>query len=133
MLSPSKAFSLYQEQQGTERGFRFIKDPIFFAASVFLKNTSRIMALAFIMALSLMVYSLGQRKLRMALQKANASVPNQKGKPTEKPTLRWIFQCFQSIHLVHVDGNKPLIPVSKSHLLILNFLGSHCQQYYCLS
>jgi len=133
MLSPSKAFSLYQEQQGTERGFRFIKDPIFFAASVFLKNTSRIMALAFIMALSLMVYSLGQRKLRMALQKANASVPNQKGKPTEKPTLRWIFQCFQSIHLVHFDGNKPLIPVSKSHLLILNFLGSHCQQYYCLS
>ncbi len=37
------------------------------------------MALAFIMALSLLVYSLGQRKLRMALQQAEASVPNQKG------------------------------------------------------
>lgn len=132
MLSPSQAFSLYQEQQGTERGFRFIKDPLFFAASVFLKSTSRIMALAFIMALSLMVYSLGQRKLRMALQEANDSVPNQKGKPTNKPTLRWIFQCFQSVHLVSIDGSKALIKVSQTHLLILKFLGSHCQHYYCL-
>jgi transposase len=61
-LSPSQALSLYlslyKEQQGTERGFRFIKDPLFFASSAFLKNTSRIMALAFIMALSLLVYSL---------------------------------------------------------------------------
>nr|WP_052327067.1 IS1634 family transposase [Prochlorothrix hollandica] len=78
MLSPFQALSFYKEQQGTERGFRFIKDPLFFASSVFLKSTSRIMALAFIMALSLLVYSLGQRKLRMALQQAEASVPNQK-------------------------------------------------------
>lgn len=29
----------YKEQQTTERGFRFIKDPLFFASRVFLKNT----------------------------------------------------------------------------------------------
>jgi hypothetical protein len=46
---------------------RFLKDPLFFASSVFLKNTKRIMALAMIMTLALMVYSLGQRQLRFAL------------------------------------------------------------------
>nr|WP_148287980.1 IS1634 family transposase [Prochlorothrix hollandica] len=133
MLSPFQALSFYKEQQGTERGFRFIKDPLFFASSVFLKSTSRIMALAFIMALSLLVYSLGQRKLRRALQQAEASVPNQKGKPTARPTLRWIFQGFQSIHVVLIDGVKSLIKLTKFQRLVLRFLGSHCQKYYCLS
>ncbi len=50
----------YKAQQPTERGFRFIKDPLFFASRVFLKSTKRIMALAMIMTLALMVYSLGQ-------------------------------------------------------------------------
>ncbi len=91
------------------------------------------MALAFIMALSLLVYSLGQRKLRMALQQAEASVPNQKGKPTARPTLRWIFQGFQSIHVVLIDGVKSLIKLTEFQRLVLRFLGSHCQKYYCLS
>jgi transposase len=47
----------YKAQQTTERGFRFIKDPLFFASRVFLKSTKRIMALTMIMTLALMVYS----------------------------------------------------------------------------
>jgi transposase len=84
----------YKEQQTTERGFRFIKDPLFFASRVFLKNTKRIMALAMIMTLALMVYSLGQRQLRQSLKLTNSHLPNQKGQPTARPTLRWILQCF---------------------------------------
>ena len=133
MLSASKALELYKEQQGTERGFRFIKDPLFFASSVFLQNRGRIMALAFIMALALLVYSLGQHRLRRALQEAKASVPNQKKKPTNRPTLRWILQCFQSVHLVSINEVKSLIKLTQSQRLILKFLGPHCQQYYFLS
>jgi len=55
-LSPAQALQEYKGQQGTERGFRFLKDPLFFASSVFLKSPERIMALAFIMALCLLVY-----------------------------------------------------------------------------
>ena len=77
----------YKGQQPTEQGFRFLKDPLFFASSVFLKNTKRIMALAMIMTLALMVYSLGQRQLRLALEKANATLPDQKGKPSPYFTL----------------------------------------------
>jgi transposase len=41
----------YKEQGGVERGFRFLKDPLFLASSVFVKKPERIMALSFIMVL----------------------------------------------------------------------------------
>ena len=140
----------YKGQQSTERGFRFIKDPLLswkgaplgetprphfplFVSRVFLKSTKRIMALAMIMTLALMVYSLGQRQLRRALEQADSTLPNQKGKPTARPTLRWIFQCFQSVHLVFIDGIKSRIQLTSRQILILQFLGSSSQQYYFLS
>lgn len=123
----------YKAQQTTERGFCFLKDPLFFVSRVFLKSAKRIMALAMIMTLALMVYSLGQRQLRRALEHKNSTLPNQKGKPTARPTLRWILQCFQSVHLVFVDGIKASIKLTQRQNLILQFLGSSCHQYYFLS
>jgi hypothetical protein len=29
-----------------------------------------------------------------------ASVPDQKGKPTQKPTTRWVFELFLDVHLL---------------------------------
>jgi len=66
-----------------ERGFRFLKDPLFFANSLFLKNPARIMALIMIMGLALLIFALGERKLRQALKENNESIPDQKGKPTQ--------------------------------------------------
>ena len=123
---------LYKNQQACERGFRFIKDPLFFASSVFLKTPRRIAALAMIMALCLMVYSLGQRQLRKALEQAQATLPNQKRKQTAQPTLRWILQCFQAVHLVWLDGAKHLIKLNSKQQLILPFLGKACEKYYLL-
>jgi transposase len=123
----------YKAQQTTERGFRFIKDPLFFASRVFLKSPKRIMALAMIMTLALMVYSLGQRQLRQALERTNSTIPNQKGKLTARPTLRWILQCFQSVHLVFVDGMESLIKLTDKQVLILQFLGASSHKYYFLS
>lgn len=123
----------YKGQQSTERGFRFLKDPLFFASSVFLKNSKRIMALAMLMTLALMVYTLGQRQLRLALAKVNASLPDQKGKPTARPTLRWILQCFLSVHLVFFNGLKFQIKLSDRQNLILQFLGPSSCKYYFLS
>jgi transposase len=133
--SDSKILSEYKGQQPTERGFRFLKDPLFFASSIFLKNTKRIMALAMIMimTLALMVYTLGQRQLRLALQKATATLPDQKGQPTARPTLRWILQCFLSVHLVFLDDIKFQIKLSERQLLILQFLGASSRKYYFLS
>jgi len=63
-LSDEEVLKAYKEQQHAERGFRFLKDPLFFASSMFLKNESRIVAMVMIMGLALMVYSLAERKLR---------------------------------------------------------------------
>jgi transposase len=122
----------YKNQQSCERGFRFLKDPLFFASRMFVQLPQRVAALAMIMGLCLLVYSLGQRQLRQALAEVNETVPNQRGKPTERPTLRWVMQCFQSVHLVWVEGRKWSIKLNDSQRHILRFLGSACQKYYFL-
>lgn len=98
-LSADRALHEYKAQQGVERGFRFLKDTLFFASSIFLKSPKRIAALGMIMSLSLLVYNLGQRQLRQALAASATTIPDQLGKPTATPTLRWVFQCFMAVHL----------------------------------
>ena len=122
----------YKNQQACERGFRFLKDPLFFASRLFVKKAQRVAALAMIMGLCLLVYSLGQRQLRQALEQANDTIPSQLGKPTARPTLRWVLQCFQTVHLVWVNGHKRVIKLKEVQRHILRFLGSPCQQYYFL-
>ena len=131
-LSALEVLAEYKKQQASERGFRFLKDPLFFTASVFLKSQQRIMALAMVMALCLLVYTLAQRKLRQALSEAKTGIPNQLGKLTETPTMRWVFQCFQSIHLVVVAGHKQMSNLTSQRRKILQFLGASCGRYYLL-
>jgi len=63
-----------------ERGFRFLKDPMFFASSLFLEKPARIMALLMVMGFSLLVYALAERVLRTELVQRDESIPNQVGK-----------------------------------------------------
>lgn len=132
VLSADDALKEYKGQQGTERGFRFLKDPLFFASSVFLKTPKRIAALGMLMALCLLVYSLGQRQLRNALSQAAQTIPNQLGKSTDTPTLRWVFQCFMAVHLVVVSGVKQIVNLTPERQHILKFFGVHCCGYYLL-
>jgi len=131
-LSADDALKEYKGQQGTERGFRFLKDPLFFASSVFLKTPKRIAALGMIMALCLLVYSLGQRQLRHALSDATETIPNQLGKPTDTPTLRWVFQCFMAVHFVLISGVKQIVNLTPERRHILKFFSAHCRAYYLL-
>ena len=98
-----------------------------------LKSPKRIAALAMVMGLSLLVYTLGQRALRLALATAGQTIPNQLGKPTTSPTLRWVFQCFMSVHLVSFGGVKQISNLTSERSYILQFFNSYCRQYYLLS
>lgn len=73
-------------------------------AEFFAKSPERVAAIAMVMGLRLLVYSLGQRCLRQALVRAGESINNQLGQGTQRPTLCWIFQCFQDVHLLIVAG-----------------------------
>lgn len=123
----------YKEQQAPERGFAFLKDPLFFADSVFLKTPQRIETMAMIMGLCLLVYSLGQRVIRSALRTAKTGLKNQLGKLTQRPTLRWIFQCFQGIHLVRFQGITQIANLTDERQLTLKFFPKFVQKYYILS
>jgi transposase len=131
-LNESQVLAEYKGQQGNERGFGFLKDPLFFASSVFLKSPERIMALGMILGLCLLVYTLGQRQLRQALHQANQSLANQLGKGTQRPTLRWVFQCFMAVHYVVVNGVRQIVNLTDDRRRILQFFGSACRQYYLL-
>lgn len=100
LLSNRELLDNYKGQQSVERGFRFLKDPLFMTASVFLKTQERIVALGMIMCLCLLVYTLAQRYLRQKLKELSTSIPNQLGKPTCSPTMRWVFQIFEGVHLL---------------------------------
>ncbi|WP_414588366.1 IS1634 family transposase [Scytonema sp. PCC 10023] len=118
-LSNDNLLREYKAQQSTERGFRFLKDPLFF--------TSRVMGLC------LRVYSLGQKALRQALDSAKQTIHNQVGKPTSTPTMRWVFQCFMSIHLVTIANVKQIANLTDERCWILQFLGAPCRKYYLLT
>ncbi|NET91266.1 MAG: IS1634 family transposase [Kamptonema sp. SIO1D9] len=133
VLSAEEMLSKYKGQQGVERGFRFLKDPMFLTDSVFLKSPQRIESLGLIMGLCLLVYTLGQRQLRQCLQRRQATVSNQLGRPTNRPTLRWIFQCFQSIHLLVVSPTVEVSNLTEERLFLLKFFPPACQRYYLLS
>ena len=129
-LSADEILTAYREQQAAERGFAFLKDPLFFADSVFLKTSERIEAMAMLMGLCLLVYKIGQRQLRLKLSELKTGVKNQLGKLTERPTLRWIFQCFQGIHVVFLNGVKQISNLRTERCLTLSFFPEKCQQYY---
>jgi transposase len=129
-LSNEKMLSEYKAQQSCERGFSFLKNPLFLADSIFLKRPERIEALAVIMGLCLLVYTLAQREIRAALKSLNYTVKNQLGKATNNPTMRWIFQCFQSIHLVTFQQKTEFYNLTSEMEYILLFLPEACRNYY---
>ena len=138
LLPPDTILAQYKAQAvSVERGFRFLKDPLFFADSLFLKNPGRIMALAMTMVLALLVYALAERKLRTRLQETGESIPNQIGKETQTPTMRWVFQLFEGIDLLLVWQDDKLIHrevlnLKPIHLAVLRLLGPPVENCYLL-
>ena len=90
-LSNEDVLHEYKAQQSTEPGFRFLKDPLFFTSTVFLNSRKRVAALAMVMGLCFLVYSLGHRALRQSLKLGSQTIQNQLGKPTATSTLPWCF------------------------------------------
>ncbi|WP_293355164.1 IS1634 family transposase [Microcoleus sp. CAWBG27] len=131
-VSNSEVLSEYKAQQSNERGFRFIKDPLFFTSSVFVKKPERVEAIGMIMGLCLLVHNLAQRKLRKQLSATNEQVKNQVKKLTDKPTMRWIYQMFQAVHLVTINGAKQVSNLTQERQDILRHLGKYCCQYYLM-
>jgi transposase len=130
-LSDQEVLRTYKQQSQVERGFRFMKDPRFQAHTLFLKSPQRIMALLMVMTLCLMVYAALEYRLRQALQDADSTVPNQTGKPSQRPTMRWIFQFFTGIHVLSIDNQAPLVlNLKPAQQHVIQLLGPPYQALY---
>jgi transposase len=98
-----------------------------------LKKPERIDALMMVMTLCLMVYNAGQYQVRKALDVQQERILSQVGKPTKKPTLRWIFQKLSGIHRVHIPRhNSCLTGLNKEKEKILRLFGLEVCQVYKL-
>ena len=134
-LTPEQILHHYKAQSAVERGSRFLKDPLFFVSSLFIKKPSRIDPLLMIMTLSLLVYSIAQRRMRVSMKRVNETIPNQINIPSATPTLRWVFQCFEGINLVQTEEtydktNIYLDGFDELRTKIINLNGGHWLHLY---
>ena len=134
-LPDQELIQTYKDQHRVERGFSFLKDPLFLASAVFVKNPQRIAALSLVMVLCLLVYRLAEHRLREQLEGTGQTIPSQLNKPTDRPTMRWVFQCFEGIDLLHIrHGPDPalalVLRLQPVHHQVLALLGPSYEELY---
>jgi transposase len=134
-LSPTEILTHYKAQSAVERGFRFLKDPVFFVSSLFIKKPSRIDPLLMVITLSLLVYSIAQRRMRAKMKKIEVTIPNQINQETATPTLRWVFQCFDGINLlqqgdIYLYEKLYLDGFNELRQKIIRLIGGHAMHLY---
>jgi len=136
-LSDPEVIRAYKAQAQAEGGFRFLKDPLFFVSSLFVKKPCRIQGLLMVMTCALLVYAVTQRRLRHQLAHQNETLPNQINQPTERPTLRWVFQLLEGIHRVRVTVQGTVHDLieglNKMQINILRLFGEEVCRLYQIS
>ena len=133
-LSPDQKLSAYKDQNKVEKGFRFLKDPEFHAATIFVKKPQRVEAVLMLMTLCLLVYAALERQLRQALQLQNQTLPNQNKKEVQNPTMKWVFMLMRGIHCLYLPTQKELVllNINAIHLKIIALFSNHIAKYYKL-
>ena len=127
----AQLLSDYKSQQRVERGFRFLKDPQFFADSFFLKTPERIEALLMVMVTSLFVYSSTEYIIRDKLKKQNKTLPNQTNKEVQNPTVRWIYSMFSNVgRYISSDNESFCVGLTDFQQRTIELLGDNWLQMY---
>lgn len=114
-LPDTEVLVQYKNQLQYERGYSELKDPLFLADSLFLKSPKRIMALMMVMTICLLVYAALEYRIRQSLKEKRQTFPEQKGKLTPNPTIRWVFQYFVGIHLIILGESQAIVSNLDKH------------------
>ncbi len=130
-MTMDKMLTTYKEQQSVEKGFRFLKSPDFLTNSIFIKKPERIEALLMVMTSCLMVYASLEHQIRKKLKEKVLYFPDQKKKPYQNPTARWVFQCFQGVTIIYLEDESPLVVNWKDRQqIIIDCLGESYRKIY---
>lgn len=113
----------YKEQHGVERNFGFLKDPLI-VNRLFLKKEERIEALGLVLLLSLLIWRLMERSLRLWVERTGRSLTGWDKKPTTRPTAFMMTTKFAGVMVIKPGGQRQLArPLSSVQRAYLEALG----------
>jgi len=122
-FSSRQLLRLYKDQDGIERNFSFLKDPVI-VNSIFLKTTHRIEVLGLVLLISLLIWRLIELCMRRYISDTGNKITGWKNKPTDKPTAFMMTTKFLSILVLKVEDKRqlarPLNTVQLEYLKALN-------------
>lgn len=122
-FSAYELLRLYKDQDGIERNFSFLKDPVI-VNNIFLKKANRIEVLGLVLLISLLIWRLMEHCMRRYITKTGNAITGWKNKPTTKPTSFMMTTKFLSILVLKVDHQRqlarPLNLVQLEYLKALN-------------
>ncbi len=93
----------YKEQNGIERNFSFLKDPLI-VNDLFLKKPERIEALGAVLLMALMIWNLIEHTLRLHIKESGGTLPGWDNKPTRRPTTFMMSTKFLGILIIRIAG-----------------------------
>ena len=107
LADASEVLRRYKGQEVSERRYGNFKGPLA-VAPMFLKNNRRIEALITVICLALLIFSLVERALRLAIAPALILAGLYAGRPA-KPTGRLIFQALSRLRLIPATTDTPAV------------------------
>jgi transposase len=112
----------YKDQGYVERNFGFLKDTVI-VYSLFLKSPERIEALGLVLVLSLLVWRLMERTMRLSLKETGSTVTGWDKRQTSRPTSFMMTTYFPVVLVLQTARarvlGKPLNPIQLRYLAIL--------------
>lgn len=105
--SSERVLDEYKNQQAVERRFPVLKDPKR-VGPVFLDRPDRVEALGYVLLMALLVYSLIERRARLALQDEDDPMELAGGPTSFRPTGRRVLERFENMLVLEVDGTREI-------------------------
>jgi len=113
----------YKAQDIVERNFGFLKDDLI-VNSLFLKSPARIEALGLVLVLSLMIWRLMERTMRMSLKERETTIIGWEKRQTSRPTSFMMTTRFLSVIVLRTSVGRFLgNPFNNVQLAYLKALG----------
>lgn len=114
--------SAYKDQGYVERNFGFLKDDAI-VNSLFLKSPKRIEALGLILVLSLLIWRLIERTMRLSLKQTGSTILGWDKRQTSRPTTFMMTTYFPYVPVIQTSTGrrlgKALTPTQLDYLAIL--------------
>ena len=122
-ISSRGLLDAYKAQDVVERNFGFLKDELI-VNSLFLKNPARIEAFGLVLVLSLMIWRLMERTMRMFLKERQTTITGWEKRQTAKPTSFMMTTRFLSVIVLRTSLGRFLgNPFDDVQLAYLKSLG----------